>query len=145
MHRLCQGVTETKKRRPPCRIPAALIPHLEQAREAAIGSHVIMYGGQPLQSFKKSFTATVRRAGLSADVIPHVLRHTCATWLAQAGGLDVQGGRAYRVQRRRIRAHLRAHCPDFQHAAAAISAVFPAEAGARPLACGAKWQLSYCK
>ena len=36
------------------------------------------------------------------------------------------------------------YCPDFQHAAA-LSAVFPAEAGARPLACGAKWQLSYCK
>lgn len=37
-----------------------------------------------LQSVKKAFAVAVRRAGLS-DVTPHTLRHTCGSWLAQAG------------------------------------------------------------
>jgi integrase len=36
-------------------------------------------------SVRKSFEAAVRAAGLGADVTPHILRHTCATWLMQRG------------------------------------------------------------
>lgn len=38
----------------------------------------------PLTDLKKSFATACRRAGL-VDVTPHTLRHTCASWLVQAG------------------------------------------------------------
>ncbi len=40
--------------------------------------------GQRLQSIKRSFAATCRRAGLT-DVHPHDLRRTCGSWLVQKG------------------------------------------------------------
>ena len=38
-----------------------------------------------MSSIKKAFRAVAADAGLGADVTPHVLRHTAATWLMQAG------------------------------------------------------------
>ena len=38
-----------------------------------------------MQSVDKAFGNVVRAAGLGHDVTPHVLRHTAATWLMQAG------------------------------------------------------------
>jgi len=37
-----------------------------------------------VKDIKRGFASACRRAGLS-DVTPHVLRHTCATWLMQSG------------------------------------------------------------
>lgn len=47
--------------------------------------HVIHWNGSSVQSVKKSFAHARERAGLDASVIPHTLRHSCATWLMQAG------------------------------------------------------------
>ena len=41
--------------------------------------------GEPVSSIKKAFRAVAEDAGLGPDVTPHVLRHTAATWLMQAG------------------------------------------------------------
>jgi integrase len=41
--------------------------------------------GEPVTSISKGFRAVVKDAGLGPDVTPHVLRHTAATWLMQAG------------------------------------------------------------
>ena len=79
------GEAETKKRRGKCRIPARLLPHLRRARR--FGSdlgYVVSEDGSPLRDVKKAFASAVRKAGLS-DVSPHVLRHTAASWLMQAG------------------------------------------------------------
>ena len=38
-----------------------------------------------MQSVDKAFANVVHAAGLGDDVTPHVLRHTAATWLMQAG------------------------------------------------------------
>ncbi len=38
-----------------------------------------------MQSVDKAFANVVADAGLACDVTPHVLRHTAATWLMQAG------------------------------------------------------------
>ena len=38
-----------------------------------------------MQSVDKAFANVVSAAGLGDDVMPHVLRHTAATWLMQAG------------------------------------------------------------
>jgi integrase len=65
-------------------IADALRPYLAQAREAATCRYVIEHGGKPVASLKTGTRAAARRAGLSG-VTPHVLRHTAATWMVQAG------------------------------------------------------------
>lgn len=46
--------------------------------------HVIEWGGHRVLSVKKGFKAACDRAGLS-NVTPHMLRHTAASWMAEAG------------------------------------------------------------
>lgn len=62
-----------------------LVEELREARRIAQTDHVIEFAALPVASVKKSFAAAVKRAGLSTDVTPHVLRHSAATWMAQAG------------------------------------------------------------
>ena len=57
---------------------------LTEARAGALTDHVIEYAGEAVASIKKGFSAAVELAGLS-DVSPHVLRHTAAVWMAEAG------------------------------------------------------------
>lgn len=57
---------------------------LETARMAAISDHVIEWGGRPVKSIKRGFSRAVANAGLS-NVSPHVLRHTAAVRMAEAG------------------------------------------------------------
>lgn len=57
---------------------------LLEAQQAAVTDHVVEYGGKRVHSIKKSFARTVEAAGL-VDVSPHVLRHTAAVWMAEAG------------------------------------------------------------
>lgn len=52
-----------------------------RARETAF---VIEYAGRPIGSVKRAFAAACARAGLE-EVTPHVLRHTAAAWMAEAG------------------------------------------------------------
>ena len=58
---------------------------LKQAYEARTSDYVIEWGGQPLKSIRRAFSAACARAGLGQDVTPHTLRHTAAVWLAEAG------------------------------------------------------------
>jgi integrase len=46
---------------------------------------VIHYGGQPVRDVGRAWERARAIAGLGADVVPHTLRHTAATWLMQAG------------------------------------------------------------
>lgn len=75
---------QTAKRRPDVAIPAALIEPLIQARAAASTAFVVEWRGRPIRSARRGFAAACAAAGL-AGVTPHTLRHTAATWLAQAG------------------------------------------------------------
>jgi len=59
-------------------------PHLLEARRAALTDRVIEHGERPLASIRKGFDNACRRAGLEG-VTPHVLRHTAAVWMAEAG------------------------------------------------------------
>lgn len=57
---------------------------LMQARRAALTDHVIEYGGKPIRKIRATFLAAAKRAGLE-DISPHVLRHTAAVHMAEAG------------------------------------------------------------
>jgi integrase len=45
---------------------------------------VVEYADTPVRSIKKALARAARRAGLSW-VSPHVLRHTAAVWMTEAG------------------------------------------------------------
>ena len=79
------GARRTNKRR--ARIPVAgkLLGHLRRARlRGTEMGFVVSENGKRLGDIKRGFASACRRAGLSG-VSPHVLRHTCATWLMQGG------------------------------------------------------------
>src|SRR6516225_411590 len=65
------------------------------------------------------FEAAVRAAGIGTDVTPHILRHTCATWLMQAGVdlWDAAGFLGMTVQQ--LEHGYGHHHPDYQQEAVA--------------------------
>ena len=58
---------------------------LLMAKEAAMTDYVIEWAGEPVKSIKRGFRQAVIRAGLDKAVTPHTLRHTAASWMAEAG------------------------------------------------------------
>ncbi len=75
---------ETSKRRPPVRISGQLAGHMGRwaKQDASIGAlSVIHYQGQRILRMKRAWNTVRKAAGLGPDVTPHVLRHTCASWL----------------------------------------------------------------
>lgn len=114
-YRRAPGARETKKRQPPVRLPSRLIAHLRRwaatdleiktsgrGKSQNIGrkiahDYVVEWNGRPVTSIKKAFRSACELAGLGwyegdgeqrrfkTDITPHILRHTAATWLMQAG------------------------------------------------------------
>jgi len=106
------GARRTNKRRARIPIPSKLLPHLRRARQRGteIG-FVIHENGARLKDVKRGFASACRRANLEG-VSPHTLRHTCATWLMQAGVSiwDASGFTGMTVETlQRVYAH---HHPD---------------------------------
>lgn len=80
------GRPKTTKGRSIIRPPQRLIGHLRRARcRGSDLGHVLTIDGQPIGDVKRSFKRACDRAGLGPEVTIHTLRHTCGTWLAQAG------------------------------------------------------------
>ena len=57
---------------------------LHAAREGAISNHVVEWAGKPVRSIKKGLGTAASKAGLG-QMGAHVLRHTAAVWMAEAG------------------------------------------------------------
>lgn len=74
---------ETAKGRATVPINETALQALLEARRGAIGDHVIEWAGHGVGSVKKGVSAAAARAGVKAT--PHVLRHTAAVWMAEAG------------------------------------------------------------
>jgi integrase len=79
------GARRTNKRRARIPVPARLLGHLRRARRRGVElGFVINENGKRLGDVKRGFASACVRAHLD-KVTPHVLRHTCTTWLMQRG------------------------------------------------------------
>lgn len=73
------------KRRALVPLNAELLEDLAAARRLASTDYVVEYRGGPVGTIKNAFAAAVERAGLPANITPHILRHTGCTWLVEDG------------------------------------------------------------
>ena len=61
-----------------------LLAALTEAHKARTCEHVVEWGGGPVKSVKRAFARAADIAGL-ADISPHVLRHSAAVHMVEAG------------------------------------------------------------
>ena len=130
LHRRGDAEEETKKRRPPAKIPPRLLAHLRRWRRmdmelaAEPCRWVIAKRGERLAGrLRKGWSGARDDGGLDRAVTPHVLRHTCGTWLANGGiksreAADFLGMTEQKFEDTYYHAH-----PDFQRG---IGAAFDA-------------------
>jgi integrase len=78
------GHRETKKRQPKIPIPRELLRFLRRWKRRG-QRFAIERNGERVMRMDHGFRDVVVDAGLDGTVTPHILRHTCATWLMQAG------------------------------------------------------------
>jgi integrase len=119
-YRRAIGRRQTKKRQPPVKLPLRLLAHLRRWERLGFSRKtVIEWNGKPVESVRKGFEAAVRAAGLGVEVTPHILRHTCATWLMQKGVnlWDAAGFLGMTVQQ--LEQGYGHHHPDYQEQAVA--------------------------
>lgn len=85
IYRRGSGERDTSKRRTPVQANRKLLGFLRLFRKKDLGASVIHYQGAALTKMKRAWATVVEKAGLGRDVTPHVLRHTCASWLLWEG------------------------------------------------------------
>ena len=76
------GRATTNKRRVEVPMNPRARTALTEAHQARLSDYVIEYGGQPIGTVKKALQRLSAKTGIK--VSPHVLRHSCAVWMAQA-------------------------------------------------------------
>lgn len=84
LYRKGVGERETSKRRTPAPIHDSLYPHLVRWQRLTVKGPA-EYAGELSDSAKRGFGTARERACLGPDVVPHVLKHTCATLLLRGG------------------------------------------------------------
>jgi integrase len=84
MYRRGQGEADTNKRRVPAPIPDRLVPHLRRWRRLTVNGPV-EYAGRLIAKERKGWHRAREFAGLGPEVTPHILKHTCITWMLQNG------------------------------------------------------------
>jgi integrase len=88
LHRRPDDEPETKKRQPLARIHRRLMFFLCKWKgkdEAAGINCVIHWHGEPIKKLRRSWASVATEAGATRKDGPHIMRHTAATWLMQAG------------------------------------------------------------
>lgn len=121
-HRRPQGARTTKKRQPTVRLPDRLLAHLRRWERLGLAKHaIVQWNGKPVRSVRKGFAAAVKASRVAKDyaITPHLLRHTAATWMMQAGApvWEAAGYLGMTVELlERTYGH---HHPDYQQEAAA--------------------------
>lgn len=111
------GRARTSKGRARVPINDDLFAALQTAQANRETAYVVEWAGGRVASIKNAFRAAVKRAGLE-DVTPHTLRHTAATWMAQAGvPLWEIAGVLGHSDTRMIEATYAHHSPDYLRSA----------------------------
>lgn len=123
MHRRAPGARERgNKRTPPVRLSRKIIGHLRRWKRMDGGrcKWVVHYDGAPVDDPHSSWDGAVKRAKLSDDVTPHVLRHTRATWLMQAAVPIWEAAGSLGMSARVLERVYGHHAPDHQGRAAEV-------------------------
>jgi integrase len=85
-YRRAIGRRQTRKRQPPVKLAPRLLAHLRRWKRLGLSKKaVVEWNGEAVTSVRKGFESAVLAAKLSPKITPHILRHTCATWLMQSG------------------------------------------------------------
>jgi integrase len=85
-YRAQEGAVQTNKRQPTILVPRRLLRHIRRwKRKNPNQRFVVEWNGKPVTEVNKGFRSLCEAASLGPDVVPHTLRHTCATWLSQRG------------------------------------------------------------
>ncbi|WP_425500031.1 site-specific integrase [Parvibaculum sedimenti] len=92
-----------------------------RARKRPVSGFVVSYGGYAVGSVRTAFRDAATLAGLGTDVVPYTLRHTAATWLAQAG-VSLWDIAQYlgHSDTRMVERHYAHHHPDHKKRAAGV-------------------------
>ena len=113
------GERETNKRKAPVRLPSRLLTHMRRWKAKGICQrHPIEWNGEPVKDVDKAFRRTRIDAKLSADVTPHVLKHTAITWAMHAGVSKEDAASFFSTTVETIERVYWHHHPDFQKEAA---------------------------
>lgn len=120
MRRRAPGEAETKKRTPPVRIGSALLRLLRRWKKKDAGiKYVCHYDGQKVTKLRRSWATACKVAKLKG-VSPHILRHTRATWLMQAGvGIHEAAGHLGMSPETLTRVYAK-HSPEYQRTASEV-------------------------
>jgi len=90
LHRKGVAEPETKKRAPSVPLGDRLWAHMRRWRKLS-ARFLIEHNAGPVEDVKEAFESAcelaglARRAGDPQRITPHVLRHTCCSWMLQAG------------------------------------------------------------
>ncbi|RWG02539.1 site-specific integrase [Mesorhizobium sp.] len=132
---------ETKKRQPAAKLGRRILAHLrrwkrldetaraeaseqqpagEQQKPLPLFLHVVSWRGGGVGSVRTAWEAAVELAWLDDAVKPHVLRHTRATWMMQAGIDKWQAAGALGMSLQMLEENYGHHHPDWQREAAEV-------------------------
>ncbi len=79
------------------------------------------FNGRQIGTIRKAFAAVVADAGIDSSVTPHILRHTCATWM-MLNGADLWEAAGYLgMTVEQLQSTYGHHHPDHQAGAAAAA------------------------
>jgi integrase len=121
MRRRAPGEADSKtKRKPPVRLGKSFVRLLRLWRRHDKGmQYVVHHRGVPVKTVERSWREACRAAEIEG-ASPHTLRHTVATWLAQAGVPPFEAAGFLGMS---VATYLRTyakHHPDFQSRAAEV-------------------------
>lgn len=140
LHRRAEGEIESNKRQTPCRIHNRLLPWLRRwyrqdmiegvrrrkqegdsrVYERVQVPYVIHYAGRPIEKLRRSWKSVAIAAGHDGEDGPHIMRHTCCTWLLQSGVSIHETAGYVGMSQKVVENTYGHHSPDFQgHAAQA--------------------------
>lgn len=113
-------VEDKRKRKPPVKVSRRFLSFLRRWRAADGGTGtVVHFRGRSLKRVQEGWELIALAAGMP-DVTPHVMRHTRATWLMQAGIDMWEASGHLGMTRQTLETVYGHHHPSFQEKAAEV-------------------------